>query len=68
MTQGQLLPLLLQTVCAYGTPMIAHFDGTGCEACAADVERGCQAFDAAVARGEYDARGNRTAQPRKARA
>ena len=43
--------------CANGTAWASHFNGTGCALCAADTERTCAAFDAAVAAGIYDAQG-----------
>lgn len=40
--------------CAFGTPWLAHFDGTGCSACDAFTSAGQVAFAAGVAAGRWD--------------
>ena len=51
--------------CKFGTPWRDHFDSTGCAACAAETERGCTAFAAAVAAGTYDADGYTPAERKR---
>lgn len=66
MTQPLLFPLQADTslTCAFGGVWADHFSPIGCPLCEAEVERGCAAFDAAVARGEYDEFGYTPAERR----
>lgn len=55
------------STCAFGTPFVHHFDGTGCPGCETSYAGIDARFAAAVARGEYDEQGY-TPQERKTQA
>lgn len=66
--QGSLFPPAQVLVpCFYGQTGEGWTGPHHCEACAAAVERACQAFDEAVARGIYDANGYTPSEAKAAR-